>query len=72
MVSLPEKGGKRVSLLRYFSCPVYPHDCQEREEVRSKSMLCNDLGPGQDPKPSFVVVGCRLWGRTDSDTTEAT
>lgn len=51
MVSLPGNGGKRVSLLGYFSCPVYPHDCQEREEVRSKSMLCNDLGPGKDPKP---------------------
>lgn len=56
MVSLPGKGGKRVSLLGYFSCPVYPHDCQEREEVRSKSMLCNDIGPGKDPKPSFVIT----------------
>ena len=56
MVSLPGKGGKRVSLLGYFSRPVYPHDCQEREEVRSKSMLYNDLGPGKDPKLSFVIT----------------
>ena len=50
------KDRKRINLLGSFSCPAYPHDCQEREEVRSKSMSRNDLGPCKDPKLSFVIT----------------
>ena len=57
-----EKSGTRLSDFTF----TFPFHALEKEMATHSSVLAGESqGRGS-------LVGCRLWGRTESDTTEAT
>ena len=56
---------KSSALLSSFTFTFHFHALEKEMATHSSVLLGESQGPGS-------LVGCRLWGRTESDTTEAT